>query len=125
MWITPKQPLFAFGAGLSYTTFAYSALKADGAARTVTFSVKNTGKREGTEVAQVYVTLPASAGEPFRRLAAWQRVALKAGESKTVTLALDPLYLSIFNVGKNAFELLPGDYQAMAGPLKAGFQVAP
>ncbi len=120
-----KDPLFAFGYGLSYTTFAYSALKADGTARTVTFSVKNTGKRDGTEVAQVYVTLPASAGEPFRRLAAWQRVALKAGESKTVTLALDPLYLSIFNAGKNAFELLPGDYQAMAGPLKTGFQVAP
>src|ERR1019366_8752593 len=87
-----KQPLFPFGYGLSYTTFAYSALKAD--SNTVSFSVKNTGRRAGTEVAQVYVMLPSAAGEPFKRLAAWERVPLKAGESKTVTLPLDPLYLS-------------------------------
>ena len=82
-----KEPLFPFGYGLSYTTFAYSALKADGGAHTVSFSVKNTGKRAGTEIAQVYAMLPTAAGEPFKRLVAWERVPLKAGESKTVTSA--------------------------------------
>jgi beta-glucosidase len=118
-----KQPLFPFGYGLSYTTFAYSALTADGNAHTVAFTVKNTGKRAGTEVAQVYATLPSAASEPFKRLVAWQRVPLKAGESKTVTLPLDPLYLSIFNAEKDGWELLAGDYQAFAGPLTSAFHV--
>jgi beta-glucosidase len=118
-----KEPLFAFGYGLSYTTFAYSALKADGAARTVSFSVTNTGQRAGTEVAQVYVTLPSAAGEPFKRLVGWERVPLKAGESKNVTLPLDPLYLSIFNSENNAWELLAGDYKAFAGPLTSSFHI--
>jgi beta-glucosidase len=119
-----KQPLFVFGYGLSYTTFAYSALKADGAAHTVSFSVKNTGKRAGAEVAQVYVTLPDAAGEPFKRLVAWERVPLKAGESKTVTLQLDPLYLSIFNAEKDGWELVAGDYKAFAGPLSSSFHIS-
>jgi beta-glucosidase len=119
-----KQPLFPFGYGLSYTTYAYSSLEADGTARTVSFSVTNAGKRAGTEVAQVYVMLPTAAGEPFKRLVAWERVPLKAGESKTVTLRLDPLYLSIFNVDKDGWELTPGEYTAFVGPLKAGFRIA-
>jgi beta-glucosidase len=118
-----KQPLFPFGYGLSYTTFAYSALKAEAGARTISFSVKNTGKRAGTEVAQAYVMLPSAAGEPFKRLVAWERVTLKAGESKTVTLPVDPLYLSIFNVEKDGWELAPGDYQVFAGPLKSAFHI--
>ncbi len=120
-----KQPLFPFGYGLSYTTFTYSDLAADGNHRTVRFNVKNTGKRAGTEVAQVYVMLPSAAGEPFKRLAAWERVPLKPGESKMVTLPLDPLYLSIFNAQKDSWELLAGDYKAFVGPLTSAFQVAP
>jgi beta-glucosidase len=118
-----KQPLFPFGYGLSYTTFIYSGLQADANARTVGFSVKNAGQRAGTEVAQVYVTLPPAAGEPFKRLAAWDRVTLKPGESKTVTLPLDPLYLSIFNAEKDAWELVAGDYKAFAGPLTSAFHI--
>ena len=71
-----KEPLFPFGFGLSYTTYAYSDLKADSAQRTVSFAVKNAGKRAGTEIAQVYATLPEAAGEPFKRLVGWQRVEL-------------------------------------------------
>ena len=118
-----KRPLFPFGYGLSYTTFTYSDLAADGNTRTVRFNVKNTGKRAGTEVAQVYVMLPSAAGEPFKRLAAWERVPLKPGESKMVTLPLDPLYLSIFNAEKDGWELVAGDYQAFAGPLTSAFQI--
>ena len=78
--------------------------------------MRNSGSRAGTEVAQVYAVLPASTGEStFKRLVAWDRVTLAAGESKTVTLKLDPLYLSIFDVGKNKFVLAPGDYEILAG----------
>jgi beta-glucosidase len=111
-----KEPQFAFGYGLSYTTYAYSALKVtQGQAPTVTFTVKNTGARAGAEVAQVYVVLPQAAGEPFKRLVAWEKVHLAPGEAKTVTLTLDPHYLSIFNADKSAWELVPGDYKVLVG----------
>ena len=108
-----KQPLFPFGFGLSYTTYAYSGLKVSPAA--ITFTVKNAGQQAGAEVAQVYATLPGAAGEPFRRLVAWEKVQLASGQSKTVTLPLDPRYLSIFNTGKDAWELVPGEYTLQAG----------
>ncbi len=112
---TNKQPLFPFGYGLSFTTFAYSGLTVDNAQRTVHFTVRNTGHQEGTEIAQVYAALPSAANENYKRLVAWQRVKLAPGESKDVTLPLNPLYLSVFNTDKNAWQLLPGDYKVMAG----------
>jgi len=111
-----KQPLFPFGFGLSYTTYGYSGLKVDDQQRQVTFSVKNTGSRSGAEIAQVYVQLPTAAGESYKRLVAWERIPLAAGESKTVTLPLNPLYMSIFDEKKDAFSLLPGDYKILVGP---------
>jgi beta-glucosidase len=110
---TGKQPLFGFGHGLSYTKFEYSQLQANG--RDVTFTLKNVGDREGAETAQVYVTLPGSAGEPFKRLVGWQKVKLQPGESKQVTLTLDPTYLSVFNANKHGWELKPGKYQVHVG----------
>ena len=110
------SPQFPFGFGLSYTTFAYSNLNVmPGEAPVVTFTVKNTGARAGAEVAEVYVTLPEAAGEPFKRLVAWERVPLAAGESKAVTLTLDAHYLSIFNVDQNAWELVAGSYKVQVG----------
>ncbi len=111
-----KEPLFPFGFGLSYTTYAYSNLKTDNTERTVSFAVKNTGKRAGTEIAQVYATLPEAAGEPFKRLVGWQRIELAPGESKTVTVAVDPRAMSIFDELNNAWSLLPGAYKIFAGP---------
>jgi beta-glucosidase len=113
---TNKQPLFPFGFGLSYTTYAYSGLAVDDAKRTVHFIVRNTGKQEGTEIAQVYVALPAAAKENYKRLAAWQRVKLAPGESKEVTLPLHPLSLTVFNTDQNGWQLLPGEYTVTAGP---------
>ena len=111
-----KPVLFPFGFGLSYTTYAYSDLKVSpGSTPGVSFDVKNTGSRAGAEVAEVYVGLPAGASEPPTRLVAWQRVELAPGESKTITLDLNPHYLSIFNEQKDAWELLPGDYKVMVG----------
>ena len=111
-----KEPLFPFGFGLSYTTYAYSAIKVDNAQRTVSFTVKNTGKRAGTEIAEVYATLPEVAGEPFKRLVGWQRVELAPGESKNVTVAVDPRVMSVFDEQKDAWSLLPGAYKIVAGP---------
>ena len=108
-----KQPLFAFGHGLSYTTFAYSGLKAT--LDSVTFTVRNTGKRAGAEIAQVYAGLPAAADEPPKRLVAWEKIPLAPGESKTVTVRLDPKFLSIFNEEKDDWEFLAGEYRIFVG----------
>jgi beta-glucosidase len=128
---TNKPPLFPFGFGLSYTTYAYSGLTVDDEQRTVHFTVRNTGQREGTEIAEVYVALPSAAKENYQRLSAWQRVKLAPGESKDVTLTLHPLSLTVFNTETNGWQLLPGDYTVMAGPsssdtpLKATLHVHP
>ena len=111
-----KPVLFPFGHGLSYTTYSYSNLKAEpGRTPRVTFTVKNTGKRAGAEVAEVYASLPASAAEPPKRLVGWSKVMLKPGESKEVSVEVEPKYLSVFNVEQNGWQLLPGEYGFMVG----------
>jgi beta-glucosidase len=67
------------------------------------------------ETAQVYVSLPASAGEPPKRLVAWEKVQLAPGEVKPVTITLDSHYLSIFNADKDSWELAPGEYKVWVG----------
>jgi beta-glucosidase len=111
-----KPVLFPFGHGLSYTTYSYSNLKVTpGKTPRVTFTVTNTGNRAGAEVAEVYASLPAAAAEPPKRLVGFSKVKLNAGESKDVTVDVDPKYLSIFNVEQNGWQLLPGDYGFMVG----------
>ncbi|WP_328471511.1 glycoside hydrolase family 3 C-terminal domain-containing protein [Actinoplanes sp. NBC_00393] len=86
------DPLFAFGHGLSYTTFKYRDVRVSGDGRSelrIRFQLSNTGRRTGTEVAQAYVTLPSAAGEPFRRLVGWERVTLAPGQQRTVEIKLD------------------------------------
>jgi beta-glucosidase len=128
---TGKQPLFPFGFGLSYTSYVYSGLTVDDAQRTVHFTIHNTGTRKGTEIAEVYVALPTTAKEGYKRLVAWKRVELAPGESKDVTLAMNPLYLSVFNTDTDSWQLLQGDYKVMAGasstntPLKATLHIRP
>jgi beta-glucosidase len=116
-----KPVLFPFGFGLSYTSYTYSDLKIQNEAneRVVSFSVKNTGDRSGTEIAQVYVTLPDAAEEPFQRLVGWERVDLKPGESKVVSVKVDPLMLSIYDEHKRGWTLLKGMYRVSAGPSSA------
>ena len=110
-----KQPLFPFGYGLSYTQFKYRGLQIDSAAQAVTFTVENTGTRDATEIAQIYVQLPKSSGEHFRRLAAWQRVRIEGGKQKTVTVALEPLALATFKEKTDAWSWLPGKYTVFVG----------
>jgi beta-glucosidase len=111
-----KQPLFAFGFGLSYTTYEYSALSVDSAAKTVRFMVKNSGKRAGTEIAEVYAQLPKGADESFKRLVGWKRVSLSPGESQTITVAIDDRPLQTFDEANNRWIFAPGDYQILVGP---------
>jgi beta-glucosidase len=105
-----KTPLFAFGHGLSYTSFGYTALRVNPDTTSATFTVRNTGKRFGIEVAQLYATIPSAAGEPFRRLVGWQRVPLAPGESKVVTIVPNPALLSIFDSANDGWKRLPGSY---------------
>ena len=111
-----KQPLFAFGYGLSYTTYSYSNMKVTpGEHVRVSFTVTNTGSRAGAEIAQVYASLPSSAGEPPKRLVGWSRVKLNPGESKDVTVDIEPLFLSIFNADQHGWQKVAGEYTFMAG----------
>ena len=111
-----KPVLFPFGFGLSYTSYAYSGLTVkSGDALAVSFTVKNTGKRAGTEIAQVYAALPASAGEPPKRLIGWARVELAPGESKLVSIPVDHDRLTIFDEAADAWKLVPGAYTVLAG----------
>jgi len=111
-----KQVLFPFGYGLSYTTYSYSDFKVTpGKSVRVSFKVSNAGNRAGAEIAELYAALPESAGEPPKRLVGWSKVKLNAGESKVVTIDVDPEYLSIFDVKQDAWQLIPGDYTFMAG----------
>ena len=111
-----KPVLFPFGYGLSYTTYSYSNLKlTPGKNPRVTFTVTNSGNCAGAEVAEVYASLPAAASEPPKRLVGWSRVKLNPGESKEVAVEVDAKYLSIFNVEKNSWQLLPGEYTFLVG----------
>jgi beta-glucosidase len=110
-----KQPLFAFGFGLSYTTYAYSDLSVDPATKTARFTVKNTGKRPGSEIAEVYVRLPEGAGESFKRLVGWKRVALAPGESETIAVEVDDRVLKVFDEESNAWSMTTGEYQVLVG----------
>ncbi len=111
-----KPVLFPFGFGLSYTSYGYSKLKVTpGQETTVTFTVKNTGKHAGQEIAQVYVGLPAETNEPPKRLVGWSKVALNPGESKDVTITVPAKYLSIYDEATSSWTLVPGNYLFMAG----------
>lgn len=110
-----KQPLFPFGYGLSYTQFKYGGLHVDPAAKTVTFTVENSGTLSGTEIAQIYVGLPKASGEHFRRLAAWQRVEVNPGQQKVVTVPLEPLAIATFDEKRDAWVWASGKYTVFVG----------
>ena len=111
-----KPVLFPFGFGLSYTTYAYSGLKVKGGETDeCILHGRNTGKRAGTEIAQVYASLPDAAGEPPKRLIGWARVELAPGESKQVSVPVDRDRLTIYDEASDAWKLVPGSYTVMAG----------
>jgi beta-glucosidase len=122
------DPLFPFGAGLSYTTFEYSDLQLSSntlsgdAKLTVTVTVKNTGSRAGKHSVELYTRdLYASITPSMKRLRAFQKIELQPGESKTVTFTIDKNDLAFINAQlKPVTE--PGDFEVMIGDKKAGFK---
>jgi beta-glucosidase len=119
------EPLFPFGFGLSYTTFAYSHLQvtpnhvqSDKEIR-VRVRVTNTGNRPGTEVAQVYLGLPAATNEPPKRLVGWANVTLNPGEFQNVEITINPDSadhpLSYWDTASNSWVIASGNYTVYAG----------
>jgi beta-glucosidase len=120
------QPLYPFGFGLSYTTFAYTELKLPqslvaGQPMKVSVKVTNTGQRTGEEVVQLYLTdEKASTPRPIRQLEGFERISLKPGESKVVEFRLDPRQLSIIN-DKELRVIEPGWFNVAVGGKQPGF----
>ncbi|HEX2921881.1 MAG TPA: glycoside hydrolase family 3 C-terminal domain-containing protein, partial [Bacteroidales bacterium] len=122
-----KEPLYPFGYGLSYTTFAYSNLSIPekavaGEKIRVKVSVTNTGKVEGDEVVELYLTdEKASTPRPIHQLEGFSRVFLKPGESKNVEFTLEPRQFSIIN-DKNKRVIEPGYFSISVGGKQPGFK---
>lgn len=127
------KPLFPFGYGLSYTIFKFSNLKVtqepstEGVRAVATFEVTNTGKREGAEVAQLYVTEDApKVDRPTRELKGFERVKLAPGESKRVSIPLDARSFSYYDVAQKKWAIGSSKFTVSVGdsveslPLKAG-----
>lgn len=121
-----RQPAFAFGHGLSYTTFAIDAPQLqlppheDGPYR-VEATVRNTGERAGAEVLQVYVSVPSGSGlpQPPKRLVGFQKVMLEPGASQRIAIDIDPTAshhpLGVWNTARNAFVIPRGDFTVWVG----------
>lgn len=116
------QPLFAFGYGLSYTTFAFANLKLSpttaqaGGSVNVSFDVTNTGRRAGAEVAQVYVGDPsARVARPARELKAFRKIRLQPGQTGHVTLTLDRRSFAYYDVKRHAWRVDPGRFKVYVG----------
>jgi beta-glucosidase len=116
------KPLFAFGHGLSYTTFEYSGLSVTPRAGnlnepiTVSFEIKNTGQREGAEVAELYVgDSHASVPRPVKELKGFAKLNLKPGESRRVTLTLDRRAFSFYDVKKKDWSAEAGEFTILVG----------
>jgi beta-glucosidase len=124
---TGYNPLFAFGHGLSYTTFEYSGLQLSSQVLTaaekltVSITVTNTGNRDGKHTVELYTRdLYASITPSMRRLRAFQKIHLKAGESRNISFTLDKNDLAFVNAQLQTVTE-PGDFEIMIGDKKAGF----
>ncbi len=113
-----QTPLFPFGYGLSYSSFTMKGIgvkKNEAGGATVDVAVKNTGKRAGSEVVEVYLGFPVPAGEPPRVLKGMGKVMLQPGEEKTVQVKLDADAFRYWNEAGKSWTTAPGPYRIMVG----------
>ena len=110
-----SDPLFAFGYGLSYTSFKYGKMNIEKGTYKVQVPVSNIGKREGTEVVQVYVRRCDDTDGPLKSLKAFERITLKPGESKNVVFTLDNEAFKLFDPTTNTMRAVPGKYEIYVG----------
>jgi len=110
-------PRFEFGFGLSYTTFSYSGLSINqaGDGVTVSFTVKNNGTVDGTEIPQMYLGFPAAAGEPPKLLRGFDEVKLTAGQSSTVQMSLNARDLSVWDTPSQSWKRPSGAFNVFVG----------
>ncbi|BAV08899.1 beta-glucosidase [Filimonas lacunae] len=121
------EPQFAFGHGLSYTTFAYGNLTVtkNGKGAAVTFTVKNTGKVAGAEVAQLYVRQEVSAlPRPYKELKGFEKVVLQPGEEKKISINLKEDAFSYYDDNKHAWVEEPGVFDIVVGGSSRSLQLA-
>ena len=111
------DPLFAFGYGLSYTTFEIGEAKLNGekGSYELTVPVANKGQRNGTEVVQLYIRDLSDKEGPLKSLRAFQRVDVKAGQTATVTLKLTPKSFELWDAETNTMRTKPGQYEILYG----------
>lgn len=107
------SPLFAFGHGLSYTTFVYGEARIAG--NRIEIPVTNTGRYDGTEVVQLYLNRPDDKEGPKKTLRGFKRVAIPAGETRTVSFALEDETFNWWDAASNTVRPLAGDYLLMYG----------
>ncbi|MGB1159334.1 MAG: glycoside hydrolase family 3 C-terminal domain-containing protein [Porticoccaceae bacterium] len=120
---TDKKTLFPFGHGLSYTNFGYSHLTVNlDVEPSVSFDLANTGQRDGTEIAQVYVAVPGS--NVPRRLAGWVRTKIAAGETKSVTAELEPKVLANWDIVRKRWVMPAGEYTVSVGASSRDLRLA-
>ncbi|MFD8869092.1 glycoside hydrolase family 3 C-terminal domain-containing protein [Streptomyces sp. NPDC059590] len=127
-----QKPLFPFGHGLSYTSFAYDRLRVQdldlGSARdtaTVRVEVRNTGRRAGSDVVQIYIGhLPTRTDTPEKQLAGFARVSLKPGERETVTVEIDRRKLSYWDESRNRWVTPTGKVPVYVGRSAADIKLA-
>lgn len=116
-----KEPLYPFGYGLSYSTFVYSNLiveKIDDHRMKVSFDIKNTGRMDASEVAQVYVhDVVASVPRPLKELKGYEKVFLKKGESKRLSIELNEDAFSYYDMDRHQFIIEKGDFEIWVGPV--------
>ncbi|MCR5512599.1 MAG: glycoside hydrolase family 3 C-terminal domain-containing protein [Prevotella sp.] len=111
------EALFPFGYGLSYTTFEIS--KPTYKKNQVRVNIRNTGDKEGTEVVQVYIRRIADVEGPLKTLRAYQRIQLKAGESKTINIDFPRDRFEGWDAQTNTMRIVPGKYEVMVGSSSA------
>lgn len=125
---TGKKPLYPFGYGLSYSNFEYSNMSVEKIGTntvSVSFNIKNTGKMDASEIAQIYVSdVQSSVPRPSKELKGYEKVYLKKGETKHISIILDKEAFAFYDINSYRFIIEPGEFKIQAGPSSANLPLA-